>query len=185
MKIRKIFCFVSVVMLAFSIMAPTVLAAEDIESIGNVIVEPASPADLEITGNVDILHPDVMTRGNSAPTSLYNLGNGSYKGSFTSMRSHVYTNYYFTCGSSGAIKITLNTSWQEHPSYGFNPTLTVRCIRKSDGVTVSSTTYPSAAISRTMTCYGLSASQYYYFYIQLNTTSAYDSIKGSLTVSRA
>lgn len=71
-----------------------------------------------------------------------------------------------------------------HPNTGFNSPVKVRCIRKSDGVTVASTTYPNTIVSSTMTCTGLSSSQNYYFEIMLTSPNFDDSINGSLKVVR-
>lgn len=112
MKNNKFFCFVLVIVLSLGFMIPAVSAAEDeIEHTGNVIIEPATPADLEMPEKVDTLVPDIMTRSSTPPSSYWNLGNGAYSGSINGMKHFVYTNYYFTCNSTGKLKITLNTSW--------------------------------------------------------------------------
>lgn len=185
MKNYKFFCFVLAIVLSLGLMIPVASASEgEIEHTGNVIVEPATPSDLEVTGDVDTLVPDIMSRSSSRPTSYWNLGNGAYNGNIEPMLHFVYTNYYFTCNSTGKLKITLNTSWAYHPNAGFNSPVKVRCIRKSDGVTVASTTYPNSVVSSTMTASGLSSSKDYYFKIELTSPNSVDSIKGPIKVAR-
>ena len=185
MKNYKFFCFVLAIVLSLGLMIPVASASEgEIEHTDNVIVEPATPSDLEITGDVDTLVPDIMARSSSRPTSYWNLGSSAYNGQILPMEHFVYTNYYFTCNSTGKLKITLNTSWSYHPTDGFNSPVKVRCIRKSDGVTVASTTYPNSVVSSTMTASGLSTSQNYYFEIMLTSPNFEDTIKGTLKVFR-
>lgn len=171
MKFKKTIFFMLAIIMTFSITTPALAAANE----NNAVIP-------QEAGFVDILTPDVMTRGNGFPTKSWNLSNGPYAGSFTSLRSHVYTNYHFRANSSGQIKVNFSTWWHRHPSVGFNPKLYVALVKKG-GTVVSTRTYNSVSQSNiNITFSSLSKTTDYAVYFHLSQTSSYDSIAGSFTV---
>lgn len=127
---------------------------------------------------------EIIPYGTSAPTSLWNLGNGPYDAEFGALRNILYTNYYFTPNSNGELFMH-GRIWEETGDSSGTYKYKIICYDASTkrAVTETSGVTNGYGTDVNIRFYNLDKSKNYYFGYQ-NLDGSWSTLGGYTTISR-